>query len=257
MNVATLDRVDLENRVKDMYRQVAEEPDSTFHFAMGRALALRLGYLTWDLDVIPVGAVESFAGVGHHFGLANLKAGEFVLDLGSGSGMDTFVASQYVGLQGWVVGVDMTDAQRRKAERLMEWGGFTNISYVGSNIDDLPLGTATFDAVISNGVVNLCEDKEAVFREARRVLKPGGRLCLSDIVTEFQLPSRIVCNASLWAACIGGAMQQDAYREAVERAGFRIEVFRDNPQYTFLSPSARGATDTYRVKSISLRAIAC
>ena len=250
-----LNKVELEQKVKDMYREVAQRPEGEFHFEMGRALAERLGYATADLDRIPAAAIESFAGVGYYFHLANLRAGESVVDLGSGSGMDTFVAALKVGATGKVVGIDMTDEQRNKAERLRDEAGFTNLSYRKGYIEDLPCEDASFDAVISNGVINLSADKPKVFREAARVLKSGGRLTISDIVTETQLPDGITCNATLWAACIGGAMQQDDYREAIEAAGLRVECVQDNPQYLFISDNALGASKKYGVKSVSLLAV--
>jgi ubiquinone/menaquinone biosynthesis C-methylase UbiE len=255
MSIASVDRNDLEAKVKDMYRQVALEPRGDFHFEMGRALAERLGYAAADLDRIPAQAIDSFAGVGHHFGLAALREGEAVLDLGSGSGMDTFVAALKVGPAGSVVGVDMTDEQRAKAERLRDEAGIERVSYVKAYIEDLPLADSRFDCVVSNGVINLSADKPAVFREAARVLKRGGRLAVSDIVTEVALPEGIVCNATLWAACIGGALQEDAYCAAIERAGFAIERVRDNPEYRFLSSNAQGAARKYGVKSVSLVAV--
>lgn len=254
MSTLTLDTVDLEMRVKEMYRQVAEEPDAEFHFEMGRALAERLGYKAKELNIIPRSSVKSFAGVGYHFDLAELQLGESVLDLGSGSGMDTFVAALYVGASGTVIGVDMTAAQREKASRLRDEFGFWRIRYVDGNLRALPQADGAFDAVISNGVINLCEDKTLAFREAARVLRPGGRLAISDIVTENQLPESIVCNASLWAACIGGAMQENDYRMAIEAAGFTVEVFKDNPAYGFISNSASGAEQQYGVKSVSVLA---
>jgi arsenite methyltransferase len=250
-----LDTNDLERKVKDMYREVAQHPEGEFHFEMGRGLAERLGYAPGDLDRIPAAAIESFAGVGYYFHLANLQEGESVVDLGSGSGTDTFVAALKVGASGKVVGIDMTDEQRSKAERLRDEAGFANVSYLKSYIEDLPCEDASFDAVISNGVINLSADKVKVFREAARVLKPGGRLALSDIVTEAQLPEGITCNATLWAACIGGAMQQDGYRAAIEAAGLRVEKVQDNPQYLFISDNALGASKKYGVKSISLLAV--
>ena len=253
--IATFDPVDLENKVKEMYYQVATQPESDFHFEMGRPLAERLGYNPLDLDRIPAASIDSFAGVGYHTRLADINPGEFVLDLGSGSGMDTFVASLYAGSAGRVVGIEMTDAQLEKAESLRMIGGFESISYVNGNLKDLPFDDQAFDVVISNGVINLCDDKSRAFSEAARVLRKGGRLALSDIVSESELPEHIVCNASLWAACIGGAMQVDAYRKAVEAAGFRVEAFYDNPQYGFISKSAEGATIKYGVKSISLLAV--
>lgn len=250
-----LDTMELEHKVKDMYREVAQHPEGEFHFEMGRALAERLGYAPADLDRIPAAAIESFAGVGYYFHLANLQEGERVVDLGSGSGMDSFVAALKVGGNGTVVGIDMTDEQRSKAERLRDEAGFTNISYLKGYIEDVPCESASFDAVISNGVINLSADKPKVFREAARVLKSGGRLAISDIVTETQLPDGITCNATLWAACIGGAMQQDDYRAAIETAGLRVERVQDNPQYLFISDNALGASKQYGVKSISLLAV--
>jgi SAM-dependent methyltransferase len=250
-----LNTTELEHKVKDMYRDVAQHPEGEFHFEMGRALAERLGYAPEYLDRIPAAAIESFAGVGYYFHLANLQEGESVVDLGSGSGMDTFVAALKVGEKGRIIGIDMTDEQRSKAERLRDEAGFANVSYLKGYIEDLPCEDASFDAVISNGVINLSADKDKVFREAARVLKSGGRLAISDIVTETQLPDGITCNATLWAACIGGALQEDDYRAAIEAAGLRVERVQDNPEYLFISDNALGASKKYGVKSISLLAV--
>ncbi|MFQ6024318.1 MAG: methyltransferase domain-containing protein [Acidiferrobacterales bacterium] len=250
-----VNKAELENKVKAMYRDVAQNPQGEFHFEMGRALAERLGYAPDDLDRIPAEAIDSFAGVGYYFHLADLKPGDSVLDLGSGSGTDTFVAALKVGDTGSVVGVDMTDEQRIKAERLRDRDGFTNVTYVKGYIEDVPYEDASVDAVISNGVINLSANKARVFQEVARLLKPGGRLALSDIVTEVQLAEGITCDATLWAACIGGAMQQDDYRAGIEAAGLRVEAMQDNPQYQFISDNAKGATQKYGVKSISLLAV--
>lgn len=250
-----VDTVDLENRVKAMYRAVALYPESEFHFEMGRAMAERLGYAPRDLDRIPAQSIQSFAGVGYHFGLLDLQKNQRVVDLGSGSGMDTFIAAGKVGQDGAVIGIDMTDEQRNKAGQLRDEGGFRNVSYKGAYIDDTGLPAGIYDAVISNGVINLAADKPAVFREAYRLLRRGGRLALSDIVTEKSLPQRITCNATLWAACIGGAMQEDDYINAITDAGFRVIEVRDNPEYHFISDGATWATETYGVKSISLLAV--
>ena len=253
--LAKFDPKELEAKVKAMYRSVAEEPNGEFHFEMGRKLAERLGYAPADLDQIPAEAIESFAGVGFYFHLADLKAGETVVDLGSGSGMDTFVAALKVGAQGKVIGIDMTDEQRAKAERLRDRDGFRNVTYLKGYIEAVPLPDALADVVISNGVINLATDKRKVFDEAARLLKPGGRLVLSDIVTEVQLPETIVCNSTLWAACIGGAAQQDNYRGQIEASGLRMIKTEDNPAYQFISDNARGASKKFGVKSISLLAI--
>jgi arsenite methyltransferase len=227
-SAATFDPKELEAKVKAMYRSVAEEPHGEFHFEMGRAMAERLGYAPADLDRIPAESIESFAGVGYHFHLAELKGGETVVDLGSGSGMDTFIAALKVGRAGKVIGIDMTDEQRAKAERLRERGDFLNVSYLKGYIEQVPLPDGVADIVISNGVVNLAMEKSRVFREVARLLKPGGRLALSDIVTEVQLPESIVCNSTLWAACIGGAAQHTNYRSQIEAAGLRVVKMKDN-----------------------------
>jgi arsenite methyltransferase len=248
------DPKELESKVKAMYRSVAEEPHGEFHFEMGRALAERLGYASADLDRIPAEAIDSFAGVGYYFHLAGLNEGETVVDLGSGSGMDTFIAALKVGRTGKVIGIDMTDEQRAKAERLRDRDGFPNVSYLKGYIEEVPLPDGVADVVISNGVVNLATEKSSVFREAARLLKSGGRLALSDIVTEVQLPDSIVCNSTLWAACIGGAAQQTNYRSQIEAAGLRVVKVEDNPQYQFISDNAKGASKKFGVKSVSLLA---
>jgi ubiquinone/menaquinone biosynthesis C-methylase UbiE len=246
---------ELEAKVKSMYRDVADNPDGEYHFEMGRALAERLGYEPSDLDRIPSEAIESFAGVGHYFHLGRPSVGETVVDLGSGSGMDTFIAALMIGPSGRVIGVDMTDEQLNKAERLRDSAGMYNVTFLKGYIESVPLPDEPADLVISNGVINLSPDKPKVFREAARLLKPGGRFAISDIVTEVQLPETIVCNSDLWAACIGGAAQEGSYHEMIEAAGMRVETVEDNPQYRFISDNALGATQKYGVKSISLLAM--
>lgn len=250
--VRQLDTDELTNRVQAMYTQVADEPDHEFHFETGRALALRLGYPVAQLDSIPPGALESFAGVGFFLDLADIGPGETVLDLGSGSGTDTFLAAGLTGPTGHVIGVDMTPAQLAKARRLADAAGVDNVDFREGRIEQPPVDNGSVDCVISNGVVNLAPDKEAVFRAAASAVRPGGRLALADIVTATQLPEGVTCDAALWAACIGGAAQRDHYLAMIEAAGFDIEQVRDNPQYGFVSDRAVGATATYGVTSISL-----
>jgi arsenite methyltransferase len=252
-SAAAIDADDLLSKVKAMYRDVAEHPDQQFHFETGRPLAERLGYPPDVLDRIPAAALDSFAGVGYFFDLADLSEGERVLDLGSGSGTDAFFAATLVGRGGSVVGIDMTVEQLAKAERLRRAGGFSQIELREGRIEALPVDDASVDVVVSNGVINLAPDKDRVFREAARVLRPGGRLAIADIVTEVPLTEAIVSDVDLWASCIGGAPQQDAYQEAVARAGMRIEVMKRNP-YEFLSRQARNASETYGVRSVSLLA---
>ena len=253
--MATVDAVELETRVKDMYRQVAEQPHGQYHFEMGRPLAERRGYPADLLDKIPVQAIESFAGVGYFTDLADLRPGERVLDLGSGSGTDSFAVAALVGPSGRVVGVDFTAEQLAKARRLAADAGLAHVEFREGRIESLPgIDDDSVDCVISNGVINLAPDKDRVFAEVARVLRPGGRLAIADIVTETQLTDAIVGNADLWASCIGGAAQQDTYRKAIEDAGLRIEQERPNP-YHFISDQAQGASATYGVHSVSLLAV--
>jgi len=251
----SVNRKELEYKVKAMYEHVAQDPFGEFHFELGRALAQRLGYASEDLDRIPREAVDSFAGVGYHFDLAAIGTCDAVIDLGSGSGMDSFVAALKVGAGGVVQGVDMTDAQREKAERLRRRDGFEQVTYCKAYIEELPFAGETFAVAVSNGVINLSADKARVFREAARILKPGGRLAISDIVSEKALPEGVTCNATLWAACIGGALQVDRYIETIRAAGLRLITLRANPQYRFLSPSAQKACAAYGVKSVSILAV--
>ena len=257
MQTTTIKKVDaseLEQKVKKMYSDVALNPKGEYHFEMGRGLAEKLGYEKNDLDRIPAAAIDSFAGVGYYFDVAAIKEGEQVLDLGSGSGMDFFVAALKVGSAGHVSGVDMTDEQLKKAQDLRKENKFETVSFHKSYIEKLPFADASFDVVISNGVFNLCTDKEKVFTEVARILKPKGRMVIADIVTEKQLPENVVCNSTLWAACIGGAAQQDDYRNAIEQAGMEILMVRNNDAYGFISKSAQGASRDYGVKSVSLLA---
>jgi arsenite methyltransferase len=251
---ASVDTQELDAKVKDMYRQVAEEPEGKYHFELGRPLAERLGYPAEVLDRMPASAIESFAGVGYFFDLADLADGESVVDLGSGSGTDVFFAAQRVGASGRVVGIDFTVEQLEKARRVGDEGGYSQVELREGRIEDLPVEDASCDCVISNGVINLAPEKERVFGEAARVLKPGGRLAIADIVSEQQMKESIVCDADLWASCIGGATHVDAYREAIEGAGLRIETIRDN-QYEFVSERAINASAKYGVKSVSVLAV--
>ncbi len=249
-----VDTQELETKVKTMYRNVAEEPQGDYHFELGRTLAERLGYPADVLNRVPEGAIESFAGVGYFFDLAGLAQGESVIDLGSGSGMDVFFAAAQVGAHGSVVGVDFTAEQLAKSRRLAAEEGFDQVEFREGRIEGAPADDESADCVISNGVINLAPDKERVFAEAARLLRPGGRLAIADIVSEQQLKESIVCDADLWASCIGGAAQQDAYRQAIESAGLRIEELRNNP-YEFITNRARDASAKYGVKSVSLLAV--
>lgn len=247
-----LDTADLEARVKDMYTEVANEPHNEFHFETGRALAERLGYPAEELDAIPSDAIDSFAGVGYYFDLANLQASETVVDLGSGSGMDSFLAANKVA-DGLLIGVDFTDAQLDKSRRLAADADI-NADFRKAYIEQPPVDDNSVDCVISNGVFNLSPDKPAVFDAIARILKPGGRLAFADIITGIQLPDGVTCDAALWAACIGGAMQKDDFIAAIEDSGLKVEVVRPNDEYKFLSERADSATTKYQVSSVSILA---
>ena len=251
--MATVDRRELETKVKQMYRDVALHPDGTFHFELGHKVAIGVGYHADRLDALPAEAVRSFAGVGYFFDLADLKPGESVVDLGSGSGMDVFYAAGQVGPTGRVVGVDFTVEQLEKAKGQAASHGAGQVEFRAGHIQSLPIDDASVDCVISNGVINLSPDKAAVFAEAARVLRPGGRMAIADIITERPLTEAIVGNADLWAACIGGAAQQESYLQAIESAGFTVERVRENA-YEFISDRARNASAEYGVKSVSMLA---
>jgi SAM-dependent methyltransferase len=167
--------------------------------------------------------------------------------------MDAFVAALSVGPSGRVIGVDMTQAQLDKARRLAAEHGL-GVRFERAYIEETGLAGGLADAVISNGVINLAPDKVRVFEEAARLLRPGGRLAIADIVTEKPLPESVVCNATLWAACIGGARQEEAYRADIEQAGLRVERWEQNPAYRFITDRAAGAAAKFGVKSVSIHA---
>jgi ubiquinone/menaquinone biosynthesis C-methylase UbiE len=175
-----------------------------------------------------------------------------VLDLGSGSGTDAFIAALRAGERGSVIGIDMTDAQLEKAARLSREARFDNVQFRKGYIEHPPVDDSSVDLVISNGVINLSPDKHQVFAGAARALRADGRLAIADIVAETELPETVTCDASLWAACIGGAMQRDSYRAAIEAAGFELETIQENAGYQFVTERARNATKKYGVKSVSV-----
>jgi arsenite methyltransferase len=246
-----VDASSLEARVKQMYGQVAREERAKLHFQVGRELAEHLGYPRELLDAIPDEALASYAGVGYHLDMAALVPGENVLDLGSGSGTDVFAAAVQVGRAGSAVGVDFTPEQLAKAARVRDRDGFTQAGFIEASIDELPFDDATFDVVISNGVINLSVVKHRVFAEAARVLAPGGRLALADIVSGKPLKEQTRRNVDLWAACIAGAIPRTNYIDTIQASGFRVSHVRRN-NYRFVSERALSACSTYEVQSISL-----
>jgi arsenite methyltransferase len=248
----SVDPDELDRHITVMYRDVANEVDRELHFPIGRALAGALGYPSELLDRLPAEAVASFAGVGYHFGLARLLPNERVLDLGSGSGTDVFAAAVHVGPHGCVIGVDITPEQLVKARRLVS---DEHVSFRRARIEQLPFADGSFDVVFSNGVVNLSADKRGVFTEAARMLRPGGRLALSDIVTELEIAAHTARQAELWAACIAGASQQDLYLADISAAGLELQLVQHNPSYRFTSERAQRTSEKYGASSISLLAL--
>jgi ubiquinone/menaquinone biosynthesis C-methylase UbiE len=249
-----VDRAEVERHVRAMYRGVARDPRAPRHFETGRSLALRLGYPESLLDAVPAESLASFAGVGYHLDLAALQPDDRVLDLGSGSGTDAFCAATWVGHTGLVVGVDFTDAQVARASGVGQRSGIANVRFVEASIDDLPFADESFDAVISNGVVNLSPVKHRVFAEAARVLRPGGRLAFADIVSDVPLKVRTRRNTELWAACIAGAIPSTSYFGELTAVGFAITARRPN-HYRFLTDRALEASRTYGVESLTIAAI--
>ena len=193
-----LDAELLRAAIREEYAEVAACPLKGFHFHTGRFLAARLGYPAERLAALPDAAVESFAGVGNPFSWGDLVPGETVVDLGSGAGFDAFLAAAMVGPGGQVLGVDMTPAMLTKARRTAESLGLAHVEFREGYLEALPVETGTVDVVISNGVINLCPDKAAVLAEAYRVLRPGGRLQVSDIVVARSVPEDGKADIALW-----------------------------------------------------------
>lgn len=188
----------LREQVREKYREVAVEPNATYHFHTGRAAAARCGYDAVIVDVLPDRAVESFAGVANPFALRTLTPGERVVDAGSGAGFDSFVAAHQVGADGQVVGIDMTPEMLKKSHQTAEALGFAQVEFREGLLEAMPVKDSWADVVISNGVFNLCPDKHAVFGEALRVLRPGGHLQLADIANGRPVPPEALRDIDLW-----------------------------------------------------------
>ncbi len=188
----------LRSAIQDEYAEVAACPFNGFHFHTGRPLAQRLGYPPARVAALPDAAVESFAGVGNPFSWGDLAPGETVVDLGSGAGFDALLAASMVGPDGRVVGIDMTPAMLAKARRNADLLGLGHVEFREGYLEELPLPDAMADVMISNGVINLCPDKAAVLSEAFRVLKPGGRVQMADIVVAKAVPDDAKQDIALW-----------------------------------------------------------
>lgn len=194
----TLDREELRDAISEEYAQVATTPDKGFHFHTGRKLARLLKYQEEWIEFVPEHSVESFAGTGNPFAMGRLNPGEEVLDVGSGAGFDSLIASHMVGSEGHVTGIDMTEAMVAKAKLSAKEAGATNVEFSLGDAEHLPPADGSIDVVISNGVFNLVPAKANVVKEWFRVLKPGGRLQIADIVVSKAVPFAAKDDIDLW-----------------------------------------------------------
>ncbi len=241
---------DVKQFVKDRYGKIARG-EQTFccptcsPSVTGQSLSV--GYSAEDLKSVPPEAILG-VGCGNPTALAGLAPGEVVLDLGSGAGIDVFLAAARVGERGRVIGVDMTEDMVARGRKLAEEHGYGNVEFRLGEIEHLPVEPGSVDVIISNCVINLSPDKPAVFREAHRVLKPGGRLLVSDLVTEGELPGDVRASAAAWADCLAGAMEKEAYLDAVRAAGLgEVAVVSECPY------EAPGMDERLRGRIISLK----
>ena len=236
--------------VKERYGRIAQEagsccaPRKAGSCCGGEeAVSVKLGYRGRDLATVPSGA-DLGLGCGAPVEHLKLQPGETVLDLGSGPGLDAFIAAKAVGPEGRVIGVDMTPAMLERARRNAEQGGFANIEFREGRLEALPVADASVDAVTSNCVINLVPDKAAVFREIARVLKPGGRLVISDVVLDGELPEAIAKDLSAYVGCVSGAAQRGDYLGLLQAAGLaEVEVLRDVDSTCGLAEPAPGETE--------------
>jgi SAM-dependent methyltransferase len=209
--------------VKAKYGAVAESGLSNEHEGV-RAVAEAFGYTSEELTSIPAEANMGLS-CGNPTATAHLRPGEVVVDLGSGGGLDVFLAAKQIGPEGRAIGIDMTPAMIERARANAKTGGYTNVEFYLANIDRIPLPDASVDCVISNCVLNLAPDKPAVFREIARILKPGGRLAVSDIALKGDLPEALASSLAAYVGCIAGAIRTDVYREELTKAGFaHVEI---------------------------------
>ncbi len=219
--ITSLQREHILESVRMMYTDVAENPAKEFHFPTGRPACEFVGYPKTQLDAIPATAAESFAGVGYPFAVDAIRQGNTVLDIGSGSGTDVLIASLLTGDSGKCYALDMTHAMREKLKANAARAGRRNIEVLEGEAEAIPLPDASVDVVTSNGVLNLVPNKKNAFAEIFRVLKPGGRVQLADIVVSQEISAECRSNPKLWAECIVGAMEKEDYLGLFRDVGFQ------------------------------------
>jgi arsenite methyltransferase len=246
--------------VREGYAEIARQGSSCCGSGTGcgccspagtaEAISKNIGYSDDDLKAAPEGANLGL-GCGNPVALASLKKGEVVIDLGSGAGFDCFLASPRVGPRGRVIGVDMTPEMLDRARQNALKGNYKNVEFRLGEIENLPVGDNTADIIISNCVINLSNDKKRVFQEAYRVLKPGGRLMVSDIVVLKELPEYVKESVSAYVGCLSGAIQKTAYLRAIRAAGFAgvkvVEVTSFPIDFMLNDPTARLIMDEVKV----------
>lgn len=238
--VLSNDRAFIIRAVKEMYADVAGHPEKEFHFPTGRPACLFVGYPVADLDAIPETAVESFAGVGYPHRSGFIGSGDTVLDIGAGSGTDALIAGLKVGATGRVIGLDMTPAMLAKFGDNISRMGARNVEALEGNAEEIPLADASVDVVTSNGVLNLVPDKPRAFREIVRVLRPGGRVQIADIVVGSPISDECRSNPQLWAECVVGASLESQYLEMFGEAGLTdIRVLR---RFDYFAGSSSAST---------------
>jgi SAM-dependent methyltransferase len=226
----------IREQVREGYSRVAENSSNCCGSGTADETARKIGYSEEELQAAPDGA-NLGVGCGNPTALASVKPGEVVVDLGSGAGFDAFLAARAVGPNGRVIGVDMTDAMLEKARENARKGGYSNVEFRKGTIEDLPLESESVDVIISNCVINLSPEKDRVFREAFRVLRPGGRLMISDIVLERPLPPELASSIDAYLGCVGGASVRGEYLETIGKAGFEsVEIVREASMGESFSP---------------------
>jgi arsenite methyltransferase len=241
--------------VRRMYTEVAVAPGREFHFPTGRRACEFVGYPAQELALLPMSAIESFAGVGYPFAAGVMRQGDTVLDIGSGSGTDALIAARLVGPTGRVIGLDLTEAMLEKLRANIAAAGVANVEGLAGNVESIPLPDASVDVVTTNGVLNLVPDKSRAIREIARVLRPGGRLQMADIVVRSLPTEACRSQPELWAECIVGATMEESYIAGFEAAGLvSLEVLSRSDYFAgSASPETRKVAGSFGAHAIVFR----
>lgn len=254
--IAKYGRDEIFDAVKQMYTAVARQPERNFHFPTGRTACEFLGYPAEQLDAISASAVESFAGVGYPFRCNLIKKGDSVLDIGAGAGTDVLISALITSEAGKVYGLELTEAMQQKLTANAVKAGIHNVELLKGNAEEIPLPDSCIDVVTSNGVLNLVPDKSKAFAEMYRVLKPGGRFQIADIIINKGANEldEAKDNPRLWAECIVGALHEDTYMNALCDAGFNDVKLHCRQDYFSKSSNleTRKVAEYFNAQSITL-----